>query len=87
MHNYKPNQKVKVITIQLAIPTDVDESDVYDEISMILSEGAMIAPDTNILDWRYETDIGHSNKMLLLSDEPEEGEAFALFDLLTVNKK
>ncbi len=76
-HNVQPNQRCRIITIQLAIPADVDINDVYDEISVMLS-GALASDDSNILDWRYPTEYMPE---VIASAEPVEGEIFIGMDV------
>jgi len=84
MHNYKPNQKARIITLQIAVDADVPVNQIADEISAILSENAMTAPDTSILDWQYIEslwgDLLEDAPVVTLSDDPEEGEAFTVLE-------
>ncbi len=76
-HNVQPNQRCRIVTLQLAIPADADIDDVYDEISVMLS-GAVASDDSNILDWRYPTEYMPE---VMASAEPVEGEIFTGMDV------
>ena len=71
-HNVQPNQRCRIVTLQLAIPADADIDHIYDEISALLS-GAVASNQSNILDWRYPTEYMPE---VIASHEPVEGEIF-----------
>ena len=85
MHVVKPNQRVRILTIQIAVAEDADPDSVADEISELLSENGICSDASHILDWRYLTEYQPS---VIASDDPEEGEVFGLLDFnLTINEK
>ena len=85
MHAVKPNQRVRILTIQIAVAEDADPDSVADEISELLSENCICSDASHILDWRYLTEYQPS---VIASDDPEEGEVFGLLDFnLTINEK
>lgn len=71
-HNVQPNQRCRIVTIQLAIPADADIDQAYDEISAMLS-GAVASDNSNILDWRYPTEYMPE---ITANENPYEGEIF-----------
>lgn len=82
-HNVEPGQKVKIVTIEIAVPADMDEGALADGISALLTESGICAQDTPeggtgikpwVLDWRY-VDQGMPD-IVVASDDPEEGEIF-----------
>jgi hypothetical protein len=85
MHAVKPNQRVRILTIQIAVAEDADPDSVADEISELLSENGICSDASHILDWRYLTEYQPS---VIASDDPEEGEVFGLLDFnLTITNK
>ena len=85
MHVVKPNQRVRILTIQIAVAEDADPDSVADEISELLSENGICSDASHILDWRYLTEYQPS---VIASDDPEEGEVFGLLDFnLTITNK
>ena len=85
MHAVKPNQRVRILTIQIAVAEDADPDSVADEISELLSENGICSDDSHILDWRYLTEY---QPAVTASDDPEEGEVFGMLNFnLTVNEK
>jgi hypothetical protein len=85
MHAVKPNQRVRILTIQIAVAEDAAPDSVADEISELLSENGICSDASHILDWRYLTEYQPS---VIASDDPEEGEVFGLLDFnLTINEK
>lgn len=85
MHAVKPNQRVRILTIQIAVAEDADPDSVADEISELLSKNGICSDASHILDWRYLTEYQPS---VIASDDPEEGEVFGLLDFnLTINEK
>ena len=77
MHAVKPNQQVRILTIQIAVAADADPDSVADEISELLSENGICSDSSHILDWRYLTEY---QPVVIASDDPEEGEVFGLLD-------
>ena len=74
MHAVKPNQQVRILTIQIAVA---------DEMSALLSENGICSETSHILDWRYLTEY---QPTVTAGDDPEEGEVFGLLDFhLTIN--
>ena len=85
MHVVKPNQRVRILTILIAVVEDADPDSVADEISELLSENGICSDASHILDWRYLTEYQPS---VIASDDPEEGEVFGLLDFnLTITNK
>ena len=77
MHAVKPNQQVRILTIQIAVAADADPDSVADEMSALLSENGICSDDSHILDWRYLTEY---QPTVTADDDPEEGEVFGQLD-------
>lgn len=77
MHALKPNQRVRILTIQIAVADDADPDSVADEISELLSENGICSDASHILDWRYLTEY---QPVVTVGEDPEEGEVFGLLD-------
>lgn len=85
MHAVGPNQRVRILTLQIAVADEADPNSVADEISELLSESGICSEGSHILDWRYLTEY---QPVVTASDDPEEGEVFGLLDFnLTINSK
>ena len=85
MHAVQPNQRVRILTIQIAVADDADPDSVADEISELLSENGICNDGSHILDWRYLTEY---QLVVTASGDPEEGEVFGLLDFnLTITSK
>ena len=85
MHAVGPGQRVRILTIQIAVAEAADPDSVADEISELLSENGICSDASHILDWRYLTEY---QPMVTASDDPEEGEVFGLLEFnLTINTK
>ena len=85
MHAVGPKQRVRILTIQIAVADEADPDSVADEISELLSENGICSEDSHILDWRYLTEY---QPVVIASDDPEEGEVFGLLDFnLTITNK
>lgn len=85
MHTVKPNQQVRILTIQIAVAADADPDSVADEMTELLSGNGICADASHILDWRYLTEY---QPTVTAGDDPEEGEIFGLLDFaLTINQK
>ena len=85
MHAVQPGQRVRILTIQLAVPEDADPNSVADELSEMLSENGICGEASHILDWRYLTEY---KPVVAAGDDPEEGEVFGLLDFnLTITNK
>jgi hypothetical protein len=85
MHAVKPNQQVRILTIQIAVPADADPDSVADEISELLSENGICSDASHILDWRYLTEY---QPTVTAGEKVEEGEVFGLLDFnLTIHEK
>ncbi len=83
MHAVKPNQQVRILTIQIVVAADDDPNSVADEMSELLSENGICSDASHILDWRYLTEY---QPTVTAGDDPEEGEVFGLLDFhLTIN--
>jgi len=85
MHAVQPGQRVRILTIQLAVQDEADPDSVADEISELLSENGICCEDSAILDWRYLTEY---QPVVTAGEDPEEGEVCALPDFdLHINAK
>ena len=83
MHAVKPNQQVRILTIQIVVAADDDPDSVADEMSELLTGNGISSDDSHILDWRYLTEY---QPTVTAGDDPEEGEVFGLLDFhLTIN--
>ena len=85
MHAVQPRQRVRILTLQIAVADDAEPDSVADEISELLSENGICSDASHILDWRYLTEY---QPAVTASDNPEEGEVFDLLDFnLTIHAK
>ena len=85
MHAVQPRQRVRILTLQIAVADDAEPDSVADEISELLSENGICSDASHILDWRYLTEY---QPAVTASDNPEEGEVFDLLEFrLTINSK
>lgn len=85
MHAVAPRQRIRILTIQIAVADESDPDSVADETSELLSENGICSDSSHILDWRYLTEY---QPVVTASDDPEEGEVFGLLDFnLTITNK
>ena len=56
MHAVKPNQQIRILTIQIAVAADADPDSVADEMSELLTGNGICSDTSHILDWRYLTE-------------------------------
>ncbi len=85
MHAVRPGQRVRILTIQLAVPDEADPDAVADEVSELLSENGICCEGSHILDWRYLTEY---QPLVTASEDPEEGEVFDLVNFnLTISEE
>ena len=85
MHAVVPKQRIRILTIQIAVADEADSDSIADEISELLSENGICSDSSHILDWRYLTEY---QPVVIASDDPEEGEVFGLLDFnLTITNK
>ena len=85
MHAVAPKQRIRILTIQIAVANEAYPDSVADEISELLSENGICSEESHILDWRYLTEY---QPVVTASDDPEEGEVFGLLDFnLTITNK
>jgi len=77
MHAVAPKQRIRILTIQIAVADEADPDSVADEISELLSENGICSEDSHILDLRYLTEY---QPVVTASDDPEEGEVFGMLD-------
>ncbi len=77
MHAVGPKQRIRILTIQIAVADEADPDSVADEISELLSENGICSEDSHILDWRYLTEY---QPVVIASHDPEEGEVFGMLD-------
>lgn len=84
-HKIQPHQRVRILTIQIAVPDEADPGEVADEISAHLSENGIASDNSLILDWRYP---GEYQPILTAGDDPDEGEIFEVVDVqITLKRK
>ena len=84
MHAIKPNQRVRILTVQIAVADYADPDSVSDEISELLSENGICSDTSHILDWRYLTEY---QPVVTTGDDPQEGEVFGSLDFhLTITE-
>lgn len=76
MHNVKQNMRCRILRVEIAVPADIEDGEVRDGISALLTEGGICGDDGIVLDWRYIDDKYDMN--VVASDDPEEGEIFNL---------
>ena len=76
MHKVTPGQKVRILTVQLAVPADANPSSVADEMTDLLT-GATAEDTSNILDWQYLGCTPETGEIVTAADDPEEGEIFS----------
>lgn len=74
MHSTHPNQTVRILTVEIAVPANESHANVSDAISGLLSEQGICTPGSLILDWQYAQP--YVTKIAEISAENEEGEAF-----------
>ena len=85
MHAVAPKQRIRILTIQIAVADEAEPDSVADEISELLSENGICSEGSHILDWRYLTE---HQPVVTASEDPEEGEVFGLLDFnLTITNK
>jgi hypothetical protein len=85
MHAVQPRQRIRILTLQIAVADDADPNSVADEISKLLSENGICSDASHILDWRYLTEY---QPVVIAGDDPEEGEVFDLLDFnLSIHAK
>ena len=79
MHNYRPHQSARIVTIQVAVPAETNIDEVADYFSSVLT-GAMCDRHALVLDWQYLTLLDES-QIVVLDADPDEGDGFrALVD-------
>ena len=85
MHAVAPRQRIRILTIQIAVADEADPDSVADEISELLSGNGICSEDSHILDWRYLTEY---QPVVTASDDPEQGEVIGHQDfILTITNK
>ena len=85
MRAVAPHQRIRILTVQIAVAADADPDSVADEISELLSENGICSDASHILDWRYLIEY---QPTVTAGDDPEEGEVFGLLDFkLTIHEK
>ena len=77
MYTIQPNQRLRILTIQIAVPNEAEPDAVADELTWLLSENGTLAHSSNILDWHYLTEY---QPQVVAGNELEEGEVFGLLD-------
>ena len=76
MHKIKPDQEVRILQLEIAVPADAIDAEVRDEISALLTEAGIADLDGNLLDWRY----AGAEREATAGDDPQEGEIFIADD-------
>ncbi len=85
MHAIQPKRRVRILTIQIAVPDEAEPDAVADELSWLLSENGICSDSSNILDWHYLTGY---QPQVVADNELQEGEVFGLLDFkLTITPK
>lgn len=77
MHTIQPNQRLRILTIQIAVPNKAEPDAVADELTWLLSENGTRSESSNILDWQYLTEY---QPQVVAGNELQEGEVFGLLD-------
>lgn len=73
-HKVQSHSRVLVLGLEVAVPAEAEEGQIYDEVSARLSESGVDDPHSLILDWRYT----HQDRVVQTAEEPEEGAVFYL---------
>ncbi len=73
MHQVQPNQKIRLLAIEIAVPADAELDSVFDEISALLTENGVCNNDSHILDWQYLIDY---QPVIKAGAKVEEAEIF-----------
>ena len=50
MYTIQPNQRIRILTIQIAVPNEAEPDAVADELTWLLSENGTRSDSSNILD-------------------------------------
>lgn len=75
MHKVQPNQEVRIIAVEIAVPADAEEGEIADQISAYLTENGTALPESAVLDWSYLYPI-EMGRIVKASEDPYEGEIF-----------
>ena len=77
MYTIQPNQRIRILTIQIAVPNEAEPDAVADELTWLLSENGTRSDSSNILDWHTLTEY---QPQVVVDNELQEGEVFGLLD-------
>jgi len=77
MYTIQPNQRLRILTIQIAVPNEAEPDTVADELTWLLSENGTRSDSSNILDWHTLTEY---QPQVVTDNELQEGEVFGLLD-------
>lgn len=83
MHNYKPSQNVRILTIRVAVPEEALGSTLADYFGGMLTSamaGEQEQDNPILLDWEFAEPDFRECPVIKLGDMPEEGSAFARLD-------
>jgi len=75
MHFYKPNQIVKIVTLQIAVPAEYDDDEIREGTDSMLTH-PVSTKDPFLLDWRFADPKRIVDKTVRVSHVPKECEAF-----------
>lgn len=76
MHSLKPKRVYRIVSIQIAVPAEIDDGDLGDGISEMMTQG-MMCDDAVYHDWGFKLKNGQfKSKFVVTTEEPEEGELF-----------
>jgi hypothetical protein len=81
MHTLQPNGKYRICELELAIPAQLNVSEVYGSLNAML-QGAINRDNSVIADYRYGCSIEDA-RVVQVSDKPEEADAFVTGDHAT----
>lgn len=83
MHNYKPSQNVRILTIRVAVPEETPFNALADFFSGLL-EGTLAREhnleDPILLDWEHTKPAFIDCPVIKVGDMPKEGSAFMRLD-------
>ena len=86
MYTIQPNQRIRILTIQIAVLGDAEPDAVADELTWLLSGNGTSSDSSNILDWHTLTEY---QPQVVADNELQEGKVFGLLDfkLLITSKE
>ena len=77
MYTIQPYQRIRILTIQIAVPNEAEPDTVADELTWLLSENGTRSDSSNILDWHTLTEY---QPQVVADNELQEGKVFGLLD-------